>query len=106
MGLNKWLLIWLNGVNSLQQIGVVYIIFTPAKIILYCPCNTYYTNYLLEGNSLRGISWKGTSNQCEFNNDRRVTDYIFYATALRQRGKNLAFYYNSQAALAEFQPYY
>jgi hypothetical protein len=84
----------------------VYIIFTSSKIILYCPCNTYYTNYQLQGNSLKGLAWMGTSNQCDINNDRSITDYVFNSNILRQKGNNLAFYYNSQVELAEFTPYY
>lgn len=103
---NKWLLVWLNGVSSLQQFSHVYIMFTSTRIVLYCPCNTYYATYQLQGNALKAEGWRGTNNRCDNNNDRRVTDYIFYANNLKLKGQNLAFYYNAQAQLAEFKPYY
>jgi hypothetical protein len=103
---SKWLLVWLNGVNNLQQFSRVYLMFTSTRMVLYCPCNTYYATYQLKGNALKAEGWKGTNNRCDVNNDRRVTDYIFYANILRQKGQNIAFYYNSQAQLAEFKPYY
>jgi hypothetical protein len=104
---NKWQLIWLNGISNLpQSFSRVYVIFTSAKIILYCPCNTYYTDYQLSGNSLTGINWIGTKNQCDVNKDNQITDYIFHSNVVRQSGEDIYFCYNAQAKLAQFQPYY
>jgi hypothetical protein len=50
---SKWLLVWLNGVSSLQQFSRVYLMFTSTRMVLYCPCNTYYATYQLQGNALK-----------------------------------------------------
>jgi hypothetical protein len=75
-------------------------------MVLYCPCNTYYASYTVQGGTLSPGKWTGTNNQCERNNDRAVTDYIFYATHVQQKGENIVFSFRGQAQLAEFKPYY
>lgn len=104
---NKWLLTWLNGINTLSpDFTHVYLIFTTSRIILYCPCNTFYTAYQFQGNNLIGLKWQGTKNQCDVNRDNIITNFIFYSTAVRQSGEDIVFYYNSMAKMAEFRPYY
>lgn len=103
---SKWLLVKLKDVNNLQQFSRVYLMFTSTRIVLYCPCNTYYSFYQLNGNTLRAEGWNGTNNNCDVNNDQEVTDYIFYANMLKLKGQDIVFYYNSQVQLAEFKPYY
>ena len=84
---NKWLLTWLNGISSLPvEFTHVYLIFTTSRIILYCPCNTFYTSYQFQGSSLAGLKWQGTKNQCEQDRDSLITNFIFYSTAVRQSG--------------------
>ena len=101
----KWFVEWINGYSAIPSaLSRTYLIFTESKIILYCPCNTYYTNYALEGSKLVGVEWLGTSNRCSRNRDREVTNFLFYANTLvpRPAGDTLAFFFNTQAKLIEF----
>lgn len=103
----KWLITWISGITYVpSNLQLVYLIFTSAKIILYCPCNTYYTNYALNGNTLTNIQWTGTQNQCQNSQDNLVTGVIFYSKLVKANGNNLAFYYNNQIKMAEFKPFF
>lgn len=62
--------------------------------------------YKLKGNNLEGINWTGTKNQCQNSQDHFVTDLLFYCKILKQNGQKLAFYYNEQLKMAEFEPFF
>ena len=103
----KWQVNWLSGLSYIPPtLRMVYLIFTSTKIILYCPCNTFYTNYVLRGNVLGEINWTGTQNQCQNSQDNMVTDVVFYSKMVRANGNNLGFYFNAQVKMAEFKPFF
>jgi hypothetical protein len=99
----KWLLLSLKGLTRVPDLLVrTYLIFTADRIVLYCPCNTFYTEYKLLGNLLLGLSWSGTRNQCQNSQDNLVTDLLFYSKIVKQEGQRLGFYYSEQVKMAEF----
>jgi heat shock protein HslJ len=103
----KWAIQWMNGysfVPSLLQ--RTYLIFTDSRLILYCPCNTYYTTYRLQGDTLTDLSWSGTKNQCSDSQDELITNLVFYSKIIKQQGQLLAFYYSQQIKMTEFQPFF
>ena len=97
----KWAIHWMKGLSFIPPLlQRTYIVFTRNQLILYCACNTYYTNYTLEGNELKNTSWSGTQNKCPNNQDNLITGLIFFSKILKQEDQSLAFYFNESTKLA------
>lgn len=81
------------------------LVFTFNRIILYCPCNTYYTTYRLDGSTLKDLAWTGTKNQCRGSLDDLLTNLVFYSRVVKQQGDNLAFFFDQKLKMVEFKPF-
>ena len=76
------------------------IVFTANRIILYCPCNTYYTTYRLDGNYLKDTAWAGTKNQCKGSLDELLTNLVFYSKVVKVEEGRLVLFFDQRLKMA------